>query len=320
MDSEHRHELQENDLRESLSNWREAWSKYGTPITVALLLFAIVFGGYRLYDMYTSSKREAAWRELAETSSPEGLARVAEQHSVTPVRMLALLRAADLHLEQAIFVAEPATAEGDDAPNAAGTANDAEEEIADDTADDPADADESAVRAVRPAETQEQQQRLERAETMYRRVLEEARGAAFRANAMLGLAAVAESREQWDAAADWYAQAKAAGEQSELPRIVTIADHRTGLLDRLRQPVDIVEAPEPDEPAGAGTGAGQGGFGEGPMDEVIDVPDLLEGAATEPATEPARTRREPADEPADESADESQVGAAEQDSTEEAVE
>ena len=318
MDSEQRHELQENDLRESLRNWREAGSKYATPITLVVLLFAIVFGGYRLYDMYTSSKREAAWRELAETSSPEGLAQVAEQHSVEPVRMLALLRAADLHLEQAIFVADPATAEGDDARNVAGTANDTEEEIANDTADDPADADEPALRGVRgvrgvgPAETREQKQRLERAETIYRRVLEEAEAAAFRANAMLGLAALAESREQWDAAADKYEQAKAVGEQSELPRIVTIADHRTGLLDRLRLPVAIVEGPEPEEPTGAGTGeggTGEGGIGEGAMDEVIDVPDLLEGAATEPADEPVR-----------EPTDESQAGAGEPDSAEEDVE
>lgn len=277
MDSEHRHELQENDLRESLSNWRELWSQYGTPITVVLLVVAIGFGGYRLYGMYTSSKREAAWQELAQTSSPEGLAQVAEQHGIAAVRMLALLRAADLHLEQAIFVAEPTTGE---------------EEGAD------ASVDASAVRAVQPAETEEQKQRLARAEAMYQRVLDEAEAAEFRVNAMLGLAAVAESREQWDAAADWYTQAQALGEESQLPRIVGIADHRRDLLDKLRMPVAIVDAPEPEEPADAG--ADDGAFGEGAIDEMIDVPNLLErpgeATGTDPTLEPAE---EPASDPAD---------------------
>ena len=259
MDSEHRHELQENDLRESLSNWRELWSKYGTPITVAVLVVVVAFAGYRLYGTYTSSKREAAWQELAQTSSPEGLAQVAEQHSIKAVRMLALLRAADLHLEQAIFVAEPAAGEGEDGDNG-----------------------ESAVQALRPAEIEEQKQRLTRAETMYQRVLEEAEAAEFRVNALLGLAAVAESREQWDAASDRYTQAQELGEQGELPRIVAIADHRRNLLDKLRLPVAIVDAPEP-----ADGGAGEGEFGEGTTDELIDVPNLLEQPGDETATEPA---------------------------------
>ncbi|MFW6335724.1 MAG: hypothetical protein ACOC3G_01150, partial [Phycisphaeraceae bacterium] len=233
------------------------------------------FGGYRLYGTYTSSKREAAWQELAQTSSPEGLAQVAEQHSIKAVRMLALLRAADLHLERAIFVGEPGG--GPEQGEDDGDENDGDE-----------NGDASAVRAVQPAETAEQKQRLERAETMYQRVLEEAEAAEFRVNAMLGLAAVAESREQWDAAVDWYTQAEALGEQSQLPRIVSIADHRRNLLDKLRLPVAIVEAPEPEESAGgAGTGAGEGEVGQGAIDELIDVPNLLERPSDETVTDPA---------------------------------
>lgn len=286
MDSEHRHELQENDLRESLSNWRETWDKYGTPITVAVLLVVVVFAGYRLYDTYTASKREAAWGELSQTSSPEGLAQVAEQHSLQPVRMLALLRAADLHLLDTIFVAESAAEPGQDAQASGGAnANTEGGGGGEEQAGDAEDSDASVVEAVRPAETREQKQRLERAETMYRRVLEEAEAAEFRANALLGLAAVAESREQWDAAADGYAKALDLAAESELPGIAAVAEHRRQLLDKLRQPVAIVEAPEPEpQPnAGAGAGTGTGDAGEAPLDGMIDVPNLLEDPATAPA-------------------------------------
>ncbi|HEX7008822.1 MAG TPA: hypothetical protein VF184_02505 [Phycisphaeraceae bacterium] len=97
-----------------------------------------------------------------------------------------------------------------------------------------------------PAEGDDQaltpQQRLEQASQLYQQALEATKEPVYRANALLGLAAVAETQQRWDQARQYYAQAQqVAGDQ--LPSIAAEAQRRQELLDALKQPVAF--APEP---------------------------------------------------------------------------
>lgn len=244
MDSEHRHELKENDLKAALQDWRGLWDRYGTFATLVILIVVLIFAATRIFGYMQSTTHESAWSELFLTSTPEGMAGVAEEHSVRGVQLLALLRGADLFLNEAVFPPE----------------------LTDDAAggdDDAADADEL------------RDQRLTRAETMYRQVLELAEAGAFRANALLGLAAVAETRLAWDAAAAHYDEAESVAEAADLPELAGIASHRRGMLDTLKQPVTIADDPPPaaaEGPDAGGLAPGTLPSGLGTLDELIESP------------------------------------------------
>lgn len=276
MDSEHRHELKENDLRESLENWRETWNKYGTPITLVILLAVLAFAGTRLYDYYTTTKHEDAWSDYAATGSPQGMAEVAEDHSLPAVKMLALLRGGDLYLEEAVF--PPASERSGVSPAGDGETGDTGDDAGGDPEDDPEDdpegdpPPEAGAGEVDPAAARNQ--RLDRAEAMYRRVVDEAEHDAFRANALLGLAQVAETREQWDAARGYYDRAEALADEADLPEVASLAAHRRGMLDKLQQPVTIVDAPAPDaSDADAPLDATTPGAGQPILPDLLDTPE-----------------------------------------------
>ena len=70
MDTQHRHELKENDLAEFLENFGEWWNKHGTVAMLILLFLVGGFLGYRLLRARAIDQREAAWRDLANTTKP----------------------------------------------------------------------------------------------------------------------------------------------------------------------------------------------------------------------------------------------------------
>jgi len=77
---------------------------------------------------------------------------------------------------------------------------------------------------------------LDEAAALYQRVLTLDAADVYQVNARLGLAAVAESREQWDAAADHYAAAADTAGQS-LAYLAGLAKTRADRLDDIRQPI-----------------------------------------------------------------------------------
>ncbi|MEM9416671.1 MAG: tetratricopeptide repeat protein [Planctomycetota bacterium] len=99
MDSKKRHELETNDLREFLDNFKDFWDKNGNTILIALI---IVVGGFTAMRMYRSSqdkKVNEAQHALETATDGEGLLSVAAEHP--SVRHIALLRAGDTFLEEA---------------------------------------------------------------------------------------------------------------------------------------------------------------------------------------------------------------------------
>lgn len=213
MDAEHRHELKENDLAEFITHFGQWWAQHGNKLLVALLLVVTVWGGKYWFDDRSQKKKEAAWLDLAQTTSPDGYRSVAMSYQNPAVRALAYLRGADLLLTKA----------------AVGPDNKPNGETAAEPAQTVDDTDAAAA--------------LESAELMYQAVLDDA-GAhrAYKLNAHLGLAAIAEGRSQWDQARDLY---NAVIEQSGAgyATIREQAQMRIAMLERLKRPV--VFGPEP---------------------------------------------------------------------------
>jgi len=161
-------------------------------------------------------------------------------------------------------------------------------------ATDPAPAEAGAM----PAE-----EKLSRAEQLYRAVLDEEVHEALHLNALLGLAEVTVARQQFDEATQQFEQITArAGEA--YPVHAGIAEQRLADMERLRNPVPLAEDPEPtpqpspdgpapplppmiDEPADTGADAGT---------EDAAAPAANDEAASEPeATAPAEDAAAPAE-------------------------
>lgn len=193
MDSEHRHDLKENDLQEFLANFGEWRKKYGATVLMWVLLIAVVVVGWNFYHSYTRTTHDTAWDDLAGTTSPAGYQMIPADHSDKTVRLLAELWGGDAYLQSAV---SPPT--DDERFNAA--------------------------------------EALGKAEENYQQVLASTQEPLFRANAYLGLGAVAEARENFEQAAEYYDQAIAAA-QPQYGALAQRAAQRKAMLARLAEPV-----------------------------------------------------------------------------------
>lgn len=133
---------------------------------------------------------------------------------------------------------------------------------------------------------------LEQAEALYKQVVEGAQHPVYRINALLGLAAVAETRQNWEAADQYYAQALTAAE-GEFPGLGQLAAQRRSLLDDLQKPITLAPAaaaPTPAEGAGEQPAAGEGAASESLLAPTLMAPATGEGEAApaeQTGTEPA---------------------------------
>lgn len=216
MDADHRHELKENDLAEFITNFGSWWSKHGNTLLIIVLIIVAVFVGKWYVESRNAAVQEEAWSDLALATSPESYRAVAQSHELPTVRALADLRGADLWLAKAIAPAPPPQADDDatDTPPTAASALTAE-------------------------------QALDEAALVYGRVAKDPQiHLVFKLNAHLGLAAVAEGRQDWAKAKKQYTLvAEQAGTSYEA--IAAQANARLKQLDRLKTPVVFGPDPEP---------------------------------------------------------------------------
>lgn len=256
MDPKHREELEHNDLEHFLTHFKEWWDKYQNPVLIAVL---VVVGSFSIYTIITNNReaaRNAAWSDLANSTSPEALASVAATHDHPAVRNLAALRAADKLLQRVVAGGEtnptdPAAGQGD---SPAVVQNDHDPE---------AD--------------------LREAGRLYQQVIaDDDAHRVYHLNARLGLGAVAEAQQDWAAAREQYQTIiDTAGEHQ--PAIRGQAKTRLALLPRLKQP--LVYAPAPDNPEP--TGDGDTG-GDPVIDEML-APETIEelmGSTPETSADP----------------------------------
>lgn len=204
MDSEHRHELKENDLAEFIANFGQWWSAHGKTFLTVLLVVVGSFTGWRWIQNQAAQAKEKAWTDLAFATSPESYQYVAQSHKDPAVRALAYLRAADLSLAIAMV---PAGTDPNDDDNSADT----------------------------PTVTPDQA--LRDAGDMYQLAIDEpGTHPIYKLNAYLGLAAVAEGQHEWDTARGHY-QTAFDQAQPGYTAIATRAKAGLDTLDRLMKPV-----------------------------------------------------------------------------------
>ncbi len=96
MDSQHRHELEQNDLASALSDIKGFWAKWGTIIMLVIAIVAVTVMLINLTRTWRLNAVEGAWGDLAGATSPDVLEAVAADHSDVAVQAIARLDAADL--------------------------------------------------------------------------------------------------------------------------------------------------------------------------------------------------------------------------------
>ena len=99
MDSERKHELQTNDLREFLDNFKDFWDKNGNFLLIFLIVVLGGWLGYAKYNQWKVGQMDKAYAELDGADSPDALRAVAGEHS--RVHDEAMRRSADAALGQA---------------------------------------------------------------------------------------------------------------------------------------------------------------------------------------------------------------------------
>ncbi|MHB1155601.1 MAG: YfgM family protein [Phycisphaerales bacterium] len=214
MDSEQRHELQENDLQHFLFHFNEWWKKNGTLMLLAILILVAAVTGWRWYLGKDASEREAAWTDLAGTSSPDGLKEIARRYADRPgLAGYAMLRASDQLGEQAMDTAATDNADGQKSQDEIKRLMDGSITLAQQTIDAP-----QAPGLAISGEP-----------------------SLMKLNARLRLAANYETTAQWDLAkAQYEAVRKEAGPYKTL---ATLADLRLSRIAAIEQPVTLPQAP-----------------------------------------------------------------------------
>lgn len=200
MDAKERHELKDNDLAEFLQNFGEFWNKHGNGISVAILVVLVAWIGLRFYNNMQATSHENAWADLASTTTPSGYReRAREDSGFGAIQEIALLRGAEQYHQQAIKL------DSENTTPAPGMM----------TFEDS----------------------LKNAESMYQQVLDSKSDPVFLANAAVGLANVAETKGDFDAANKYWTRAEKIANDAHLGAIAAQAKIRLGMLDELKQPI-----------------------------------------------------------------------------------
>ena len=71
MDSEHRHELKENDLARFITGLSAWWKDHGRNTMIILLVGLLVVFGWKIWNFRSQQTHEQTWAELLTTSNPD---------------------------------------------------------------------------------------------------------------------------------------------------------------------------------------------------------------------------------------------------------
>lgn len=218
MDSQHRHELKENDLMEFLRNFKEWFNKYGTQVLLVILIAVLAYVGVNWFTGREMRQRQAAWAEYAASATPEGLAQLGDRYSRSRpgVAAMSLLDAADLLRREAVLGIGP------DAQNPTASG-----ELTDD-----------------------QRRTLEQAANYYQRVIDmPGTHLLYQLNAHMGLAATQVSLGDREAAREHYRAAMQAS--GPYQQIRALAQMQMSRLDQLPARVAFaVKPPDAETPEG----------------------------------------------------------------------
>ena len=102
MDSEHRHELAENDLARILMGWSEKLSSYRGPIVAGLVAIVVIAIGASVMRSQSAAATKEAWQKLSSAQIPENFGAVADDYPGTEVAAWAKVNEGRLYLREGI--------------------------------------------------------------------------------------------------------------------------------------------------------------------------------------------------------------------------
>jgi len=104
MKSEHRHELQTNDLSKLTRKGVEFVEEHALKITAVICVLAVGIAAYRVLSSQAASRQQTAWYEYTMANSPDGYAEVAKMEAIkgTEAADWALLMSAEGRLPTGI--------------------------------------------------------------------------------------------------------------------------------------------------------------------------------------------------------------------------
>jgi hypothetical protein len=257
----------------------ELLRKYSSPFLLVLALIVAAYAGNNFLSQRRNAGVNEAFRQHAEITetaspSPQSLSALAAQHGdVRAVGLLARLREADLWLEAvrtgmkpgAAFVVDPQTQQTTGEVDAADLLTEADRASA-----------------------------LDKAQRLYESVVADAsgdRGTRLHAiSGCFGLAAVAESRGDADAARSAYTRAAELAGEAGFPMYAALATERMGTIETALVPTRLYADDElpPDPVAGPpAEPAGEPANSPAPTDPALTDPAPVEAAPAEPTDEVA---------------------------------
>lgn len=92
---------QDEELSNFFDDLRKFWDSLGTPILLLIVIGSFSYLAWSLLSYNQSVSRDEAWSDLAGSTSPASFEQIADDHSNPTVTQIALLRAADLYLDEA---------------------------------------------------------------------------------------------------------------------------------------------------------------------------------------------------------------------------
>lgn len=105
MKSEHRHELQTNDLSKLFVQAGEFLQKNRQPLLIATITIVVLVAAYAVYSSRVGTDSAESWTRLASAQSAEAFANVADDFEGTTAGAWARLRESELNLQQGIPLA-----------------------------------------------------------------------------------------------------------------------------------------------------------------------------------------------------------------------
>lgn len=172
MDSEHRHELKENDLETALASAKEWWGKHQMKVLGGAVLAAALIFGIRFMNASATGTRDAEQYELATAATPQALRKLAMTTGNESVQVQANLRGGDAILP---LLRKPIGTEKDQ------------------------------------ISAEDRNKLIEDAQSMYNAALAESKHPLVKIKAHMGLAVLAQTRGEWDKAKEHYQAAQKAG-------------------------------------------------------------------------------------------------------------
>ena len=107
MDSQHRHELKENDLWSALQDLGQFWNKHGRYILYGALVVAVSLVAWRWVSNSATQRHESGWSNLVAATTPEASQIAGDEAHTVGLRHLAWLQSADLWLARAALPYDP---------------------------------------------------------------------------------------------------------------------------------------------------------------------------------------------------------------------